>query len=357
MISEVLDENMTKISIQKRVVFSLISFFFILFTIASGHLIMVFLDHIDQSVSKVYKVRVGVNARIFSDLPIEELINNRINSSKSIEGQELLRRKLDEYQKTGGFPVSMLPVSKFLVIETILFFVFGLLLIEITIFQKSEISQTIIGVFSGLLLWTGVEYSLIIASRIFGIAKDIRVIDGKITGVYGEYQLLKHTWGILLLLFFFLLYSENSRCNFFVFFKKNLKLTRGPVISGKIDNYGPRVSFFFATITWFFYVVLLLAYDKDIFGVYSWFTYSVFFISFAFTGFLFLKLIKQPTKAKMIRYAIPTALVLWNDIEILAKWNIFKEPWLILSPENFVIFLGGLIIGSILIIKELRKER
>ena len=131
---------------------------------------------------------------------------------------------------------------------------------------------------------------------------------------------------------------------------------KGPIASGRIDNYAPRVAFFYTTVMWFFYVLLLLGYDENIFGVYSWFTYAVFFFSFIFTGYLFLRLITQPSMGATLRYAIPTTMVLWNDVEIMAKWGYFKEPWLIFKPLNALIFFGGLILGTILVLKRIKKQ-
>ncbi|MCK4772814.1 MAG: hypothetical protein KAT18_07830, partial [Candidatus Latescibacteria bacterium] len=103
--------------------------------------------------------------------------------------------------------------------------------------------------------------------------------------------------------------------------------------------------------------LLLLAYDEKIFGIYSWFTYAVFFLSLAFTGYMVLKLMTQPSTGATLRYAIPATMVLWNDVEIMAKWRYFKEPWLILRPLNALIFFGGLILGTILVLRGIRKQR
>ena len=60
--------------------------------------------------------------------------------------------------------------------------------------------QTIVGIFAGNLIWTGgVEYGLTIAARLLGVAKAMTVVDGQLTGIYGEDVLVKHTWGAMVL--------------------------------------------------------------------------------------------------------------------------------------------------------------
>ena len=58
-----------------------------------------------------------------------------------------------------------------------------------------------------------------------------------------------------------------------------------------------------------------------------------------------------------LRYAIPATMVFWNDIEILAKWRIFQEPWLIFNPITATIFFGGLFFGIYLVIKEIKRTK
>jgi hypothetical protein len=50
-------------------------------------------------------------------------------------------------------------------------------------------------------------------------------------------------------------------------------------------------------------------------------------------------------------------MVLWNDVEIMAKWGYFKEPWLILKPLNALIFFGGLILGTVLVMGRIKRQR
>jgi hypothetical protein len=39
-------------------------------------------------------------------------------------------------------------------------------------------------------------------------------------------------------------------------------------------------------------------------------------------------------------------IVVWTPIEIVGKWGLLKEPWLILQPESMIVFFGGLALGT-----------
>ena len=56
---------------------------------------------------------------------------------------------------------------------------------------------------------------------------------------------------------------------------------RGPIVHGRIDNYGPRSAFQYVTTVWFFYLLLLWTYDEQLAGVYSIATKSILFSAMA----------------------------------------------------------------------------
>jgi hypothetical protein len=102
-------------------------------------------------------------------------------------------------------------------------------------------------------------------------------------------------------------------------------------------------------LLWAFYLVLLLVYDKDIAGDKHPATYIVSYGSLLWSCYLSLKLFKLNKLDYAIRYAIPTVIVFWNFIEVLGRWNTFKEIWVYPTEhwlENllFLIALGAIII-------------
>jgi hypothetical protein len=110
-------------------------------------------------------------------------------------------------------------------------------------------------------------------------------------------------------------------------------------------------------ITWTFYVLLMIAYDPELFGPYSWFTYMLFFASFSIFFYLCYKLLGYGRFGANLRYAIPTVTVLWNDVEILAKWGMLKEPWVHINWPIMSVIIGGFVVSTYLIVRDLRGKK
>jgi len=54
-----------------------------------------------------------------------------------------------------------------------------------------------------------------------------------------------------------------------------------------------------------------------------------------------------------IRYAIPTAIIAWNTIELLGRWNVFVSFWE--KPQEFwlemTLFIVAIIIAAVLVVR------
>ncbi|MCK4789113.1 MAG: hypothetical protein KAV87_35555 [Desulfobacteraceae bacterium] len=225
----------------------------------------------------------------------------------------------------------------------------GVVLIYITRFNKTDTWQSMNGALGGVLFWIGaVEYGLIFGSRKLGITS--------LHGTAPEYRLMKFTWPLLLGIFLYLLFHEDVRCNFIAYLRRKLPLMKGPTSEGRIRNYGPRTAFEMIIVLWTFYVLLLLAYDESIFGVHHPVTYLIFILSLGCGIYLIYKLLKIKEMGKAIRYAIPTAIIFWNGMEILAKWKVFKEPWLTLNVPIMSSIMAAFLITFYLIFKERKRK-
>lgn len=226
----------------------------------------------------------------------------------------------------------------------------GIGLISYSQFVKSEKWQTVNGALAGIFLWTGaIEYGLKFAAA--------RMQVKAINGTLGEYHILKHTWGMVLIIFIYLLFQESIRCNFIRWIRKKLKFLKIESTITRVKNYSYRVAFEMIMLLWTFYVILLLAYDETIFGVHHFITYAIFILSLGFGIYLFFKLIRYKNVGASIRYAIPTVIVFWNAVEIMAKWGIFKEPWITLNRPILISIALAFSISNYFIIKEIKKTR
>ncbi|MCK4340859.1 MAG: hypothetical protein KAY37_03955 [Phycisphaerae bacterium] len=333
---------------------TVLAFMFIFSTLAAGHLLMVAINAVDHAYSADVYQQAGLDARWFGDRSLtEEIEALPANASRST----VIRQPSAATDAGLDQTLRMLPISPFLLVALTVLTALGLGLLVVSRRVHNDALQSVIGVFAGLLIWTGaVEYGLMIASRSLGVAKAVKVHADQLIGVYGEYVLLKHSWGLLVVVLIYLLFLESNRCNVFLWLRRKLALMRGAVATGRVDNFAPRTAFQYIMIIWTFYVLLLWAYDPTAFGPDGVFTHIIFFCSFGTAGFLLLRLYRQKTMGPAIRYAIGVAIVGWIPIEIAAKWGLFREPWLILNPLTAVAFFGGAILGTWLIVREIKRS-
>jgi len=302
---------------------SVLAFGFVFTTLAGGHLLMVAINALDAAVNHSLYETDGVEARWLGDGTLLAELQELRHEVSGDAGHDVIDGAIQTLHGGHELNFHMLAVSPHLVGMAFGLMLAGLVLIVLSRRAANDAVQSVIGVFAGLLIWTGgAEYGLLIASRVLGVCKGLDLHGERIVGVFGEYVLLKHTWGLILLVAIYLLFLESNRCPFFLWFRKRLKLMRGALITGRIDNFAPRTSFQYITVMWIFYVLLLWAYDDTVFGAHSWLTYAIFFGSFASAGYLLLRLFRQRTMGAAVRYAIATSIVCWNPIEIAAKWGV-----------------------------------
>jgi hypothetical protein len=323
-----------------------LSSMFVLLMLAAAHLLMVVVNAVEARV-EAPSPSVGLTARMYSDRPMMEELEGAMRKAKAPEQQRVLQTAIDDTRAGREVVLRTLPVTPFLVQATLGLTLAGLVLLWLTSRLKSDAAQSIVGIFAGNLIWTGaVEYGLTIAARTFGIAKAVSVADGQLVAVYGEYVLLKHTWGAMVLVLAYLLFLESSRCPLFLWWRERVPTMRGTMMNGRIDNFGPRSAFQYATTVWGFYILLLWAYDEQVFGVHSLFTNLVMFASLAGSLYCVWRLHQHRGWGPAVRYAVGAMIVVWTPIEIAGKWGLFRQPWIILQSSSVLVFFGGLAVGT-----------
>lgn len=329
---------------------------FVLLMLASAHLLMVVINAAEVVVAAPDPA-AGLGARMLTDRPLGEELEAALKKARTPLQKQVLGSALCAART--GHPVELhtLPVTPFLWQMTLTLTALGGFLLWLTSRIHSDAAQSIVGIFAGNLLWTGgVEYGLTIAARSLGIAKTVGVVNGKVVAIYGEYVLLKHSWGALLLVLGYVFFLESSRCPLFLWWRERVPTMRGPIASGRIYNYGPRSAFQYSTTVWGFYLLLLWAYDEQFFGVFGLFTTGLMFLSIAGAMFCVWRLHQQSGWGSAVRYAVGAMIVVWTPIEIAGKWGLFREPWLLLRPMTLVIFFGGLGLGSYWLWSAQRRE-
>jgi len=342
---------------QSAVVRTVLTSFFVLFMLAAAHLFMVVINAAEHAYVAPQPA-AGMSARMFSDRPMVEELQGALVKARTPEAEAVLSDALAAAEAGQTIELHTLPITSFLVYSALGLTLLGFALLMVTAHLKSDAAQSIIGIFAGNLLWTGgIEYGLTIAARGLGVGKTVGVVDGQLTAIYGEYVLMKHTWGVLAIVMAYLAFLPSSRCPMFLWMRKKTPMMRGPVVTGRIYNFGPRSAFQYATTVWGFYLLLLWAYDEAVFGVYGLVTKGILFGSVAGSLYCLYKLYHQTGWGPALRYAVGAMIVVWTPIEILAKWGVMREPWLLLEPNAFVIFFGGLSVGTWALWRAAKKRK
>jgi hypothetical protein len=330
---------------------------FVLFMLASAHLLMVAVNAVEARVAAP-RPSAGLVARLDTDLSIPAELELAAEKAAQPADRAVLLDAAATVRAGGPFAARTLPVTPFLVQAAIALSLLGLVLLWWTSRLASDAAQTIVGVFAGNLIWTGgVEYGLTIAARALGVGKVFTVVDGQVVALYGEYVLLKHTWGPMLLVLGYVLFLESSRCPLFLWWRQHVPTMRGAIVTGRIDNYGPRSAFQYATTVWAFYLLLLWAYDESVFGVHGLFTHAVLFGALASSIFVLWRLHQQRGWGPAIRYAVGAMIVVWTPLEILGKWGALDQPWIVLQSSSVVVFFGGLALGTALLWRAAQRQR
>ncbi len=235
----------------------------------------------------------------------------------------------------------------------------GVVLLIFGIRNKNETKATFYGIFSGLLIWTGwIEFAFVYIANKYNVSPLIE--NGEIVSK-PEYLIMPSSIGFLLVFLLYYLFNGKTQCKFFTWWQKLFKI-KITIIAGANKNKSFALIAFMEMILilWTFYMVLLILYDKTFFGDRHPLAYIVAFGSLLWSLYLFLKLIKISKLAYALRYSIPTVIIFWNFVEILGRWDIFKEIWI--EPGKYwiemlsVLFIFVLLFVIILFERKPGKE-
>lgn len=199
--------------------------------------------------------------------------------------------------------------------------------------NKGETAATMLGFFGGTFLWTGwVEFSFVFYADHLSIAD---LMAGGDIATKNEYLVMPSSIGVMMATLVFFYFNRDTRCNLFRWMHRNLHMDPGPMRPGRDRNIAALVAMETIYVVWFFYIALLLLYDNAFLGDQHPALYAIFFANLTWAMYLFNRLMKYSRMASAVRYAIPTAIILWNNIEILGRWDFFKEIWV--HPEDHAI--------------------
>ncbi len=231
----------------------------------------------------------------------------------------------------------------------------GLLLLIWGVISANENKATFLGLFGGLFIWTGwIEFAFVYYANRYGV--EPLMVNGEIV-TKPEYLILPSSVGFWAILMIYYFLGTKSGCQFFNWFQKKLKLSKTVDFKAVKRNPAMTTLMELTALLWTFYLVLLFLYDENFFGERHIMTYIVAFGSLFWSLYLFIKLTRISKMAYAIRYAIPTVIIFWNFIEILGRWDVFKEIWIEPSKYWLEMLITTIIFIGLLLITTFEKKR
>jgi hypothetical protein len=204
----------------------------------------------------------------------------------------------------------------------------GAVLLFLGMRSANEVAATWLGFWAGTFLWTGwIEFSFVWAGNYLGVADLMDPANPGEIATKAEYLVMMSSVGLMV--------NKETKCNFFVYFQRNLKLRTGRPSPGYQRNFAFITALETIYVIWFFYLLLLFMYDESILGAKHPVTYGIFFLNVVWAIYLFQRLMKFWKVTTAIRYGIPTAIVAWNVVEIAGRWHLFTEFWE--KPQEFAL--------------------
>ena len=209
--------------------------------------------------------------------------------------------------------------------------------------SRNETFATWIGFFAGLFVWmTWVEFFYMFYARAqFGM---LPRMEGDAVRQYPEYVIMSATAGILLFMLAYFIFDKDTRCNMFVWIQRRLGLTKGLGVStlrARDRNYAVITFMETIFVTWFCYQWTLILGDPAFFADRAdahVADLASMVLATIWGGFCFTRLVTYRRTATALRYALPTANILWVNVEILSRLGLLTEVWL--DPWKYRLEVG-----------------
>ncbi|MCB2108452.1 MAG: hypothetical protein KDE14_12170 [Rhodobacteraceae bacterium] len=201
--------------------------------------------------------------------------------------------------------------------------------------NHNENAATWLGFLGGTYIWDGWgEFSFVYYARHLGV--EHLVENGEIV-TRAEYLVMPSSIGVLFATLVFFYFNRETRCNAFRWLHKHLHMPVGKPTLNYQRNISAIVAMETLYVIWFFYIFLLVIYDKQILGDDHWAMYPIFFGILTWSLYLLNRLRKYTRLPSAFRYGIPTAIITWNAVEIAGRWDMFTEIWI--HPEQYTVHM------------------
>ncbi len=212
-------------------------------------------------------------------------------------------------------------------------------------YGSNEVAATWLGFFGGTYIWCGwVEFAFVFYANHLGV--EARDLSGNGAITKPEYLVMMSSVGVLMSTMAFFFFNRETRCNAFRWMHKNLNIPVGKPTLNYQRNIATITAMEVIYITWFCYLMLLAIYDNTILGDKHPVTYAIFLLNTFWGVYLMARLAKFSRMTSALRYAIPTAIIVWNSIELLVRWRTFKEIWI--HPQDHAVELLVMLVALVL---------
>ena len=217
--------------------------------------------------------------------------------------------------------------------------------------SQNEVTATWLGFWAGSFLWTGlVEFAFVWSGDFLNVPDLMDPNMPNEIATKAEYLVMMSSVGVLGATLVYFLFHPETKCNFFLWFQRHAGLRTAKPTKGYRRNFAAITALETIYVIWFFYLVLLFLYNDDIAGETSPAAYVFFFLNTIWAVYLFQRLMKFWKVTTAIRYGIPTAIIAWNTVELMGRWNMFTSFWE--RPQEFwlemTLFTVAIVIAGIL---------
>ncbi len=220
--------------------------------------------------------------------------------------------------------------------------------------SEKEVFATWMGFWAGTFMWTGwVEFAFVWNANFLSVPD---LMDPSMPGeiaTKAEYLVMMSSVGVMGATLAYFLINPETKCNFFLWIQRNMKLKVSKPTKGHKRNFAAITALETIYVIWFFYLLLLFLYNPDIAGEKSVAAYVFFFLNTVWAVYLFQRLVRFWKVTTAIRYAIPTAIIAWNTVELAGRWNLFISFWE--RPQEYwlemTLFILAIVIAAVLAIK------
>ena len=217
--------------------------------------------------------------------------------------------------------------------------VVGVVMLFMGMKHTGEVAGTWLGFWAGTLIWTGwIEFSFVWAADYLAVPD---LMDPRAPGeiaTKNEYLVMMSSVGLLFATLPFFLLNKETKCNFFQWFQRHLKLRVGKPSRGYERNFAAITCLETIYLLWFCYLALLFLYEESILGDHHPAMYPIFLANTIWSFYLMQRLFRFWKVTTAIRYAIPTAIIAYSSWEILERWGVIADFWV--EPQKYALELG-----------------